>query len=1127
MTDDNGRGTVFHRVVYHQQVPANRREVTPPELDILKNAPLAGGTVEIHRMPDGSIEWLLGATSLSDLQSNASVYERLFPGGAVHPEVVPCALPGHPAGHWVFAYARGHGHHWTPLETSQSHDYADGLVRALSSSVAKDHEVVVHLVFQREPTWGEKFHVLTSPKDRLLLSYQGYSVSLTGDLTKTTTPMQWHQQQHTRMMDRLKEPAYHLEIRVAVHGPEPEKVIGAIQDQWLRQFKRGEWRHLRQVKKKHNVEFDQVFRSHLLDGRFCNPKERRDVSLTEFLSFYPPPWSAMHPGMCYYREHEGLEDEGGGSAQRPANGTAADGRVSPTLLSRTVPSHPGKFPALPPPIQLGLSFSREASLLSDPWYHAAVMGATGTGKSTLLLQWILETLAKRPDGIVIVIDPHGTLSDAVKARLPPELARQVVELDPAKLRFVEGGEEKVAFPMNILALPDLEKMTDAQKTLAGDIIVGNLTYFIRNIWGNDVFGPQIDHNVSSLAHGLLEIPGTNLVDMYYVLTDPKARAMFARLVRTETYRKFAVDELPRLTNTKYSQDRVSSTLNRLGKIVNNPLLRISLCQRANPVDFKDLLANHRLILINLSKTTIGDEASRFLGAMLFARIWLAILQRGVSKQHTYLFVDEFQNFVTPSIAHVLTEARKYNLHLVMANQYLEQMPREIRDAVVQNVNAWCFFRMGVNDERQANAIIRPGRRGWTDETVVSLGDRRFLFAFRNQLEMVYTLRPRDPIADPRAIDQFVWTSTRRYASDETSMNSPFSVDDRQVRAVLEAIAKDGPLAFDELVARVKFHRAEIWAAMRRAEQDGFLSYDPATKKNSLTALGCDHVKGVEAKHENRLENAEHTALLSRFVTYLASQGCAVTPTRQGDSNGSLPDGEMVLAGETINVEVECTTLEQGDQVMKNFLKAIDAGRRCIFVVSSRERADQLARIVAKGGPDHTLLIDFAIAYPDGERFLWYPVDEDGVPFFQSRPVKGDTSPTQPTEGTGPEGRGNDDSSPGEAPEDGTSQKVSLSEDELLVSEAMGVLTKRLLKDWTGQRGTATYEEIINEIPLDKRSRFTPKRIGLILKTLGCETTRVWDKVTNRKVSVAVLVDPVEPEASPETPERQDDAAVQP
>jgi DNA-binding Lrp family transcriptional regulator len=1111
MPADDGSGAVFHRVVYHQQIPANRREVVPPELEILKNAPLAGGTVEIHRRPDGSIEWLLGATSLSDLQSNASAYERLFPGGAVHPEIVPCALPGHPAGHWVFAYARGHGHHWTPMETSPSHDYADGLVRALSSSVAKDHEVVVHLVFQREPSWGERIHIFTSPKDRLLLSYQGYSVSLTGDITKTTTPMQWQQQQHTRMMDRLKEPAYHLEIRVAVHGPAPEKVIGAIQDQWLRQFKRGEWRHLRQVKKKHNVEFDQIFRSHAMDGSFCNPKERRDVSLTEFLSFYPPPRSAMYPGMRYYREHEGLEEGGGRSAPPPLDGPAPDGGVSLVPPDPPLPSHPAKFPAPLPPIQLGLSFSREASFLSDPWYHAAVMGATGTGKSTLLLQWILETLMKRPDGIVIVIDPHGTLSDAVKARLPPELAGQVIELDPAKLRFVEGAEEKVALPMNLLALPDLGKMTEDQKTLAGDIIVGNLTYFIRNIWGNDVFGPQIDHNVSSLANGLLEIPGTNLVDMYYVLTDPKARAMFARLVRTETYRKFAVDELPRLTNTKYSQDRVSSTLNRLGKIVNNPLLRISLCQRANPVDFKDLLANHRLILINLSKTTIGDEASRFLGAMLFARIWLAILQRGISKQHTYLFVDEFQNFVTPSIAHVLTEARKYNLHIVMANQYLEQMPREIRDAVVQNVNAWCFFRMGVNDEKQANAILRPGRRGWTDDTVVSLGDRRFLFAFRNRLEMVYTVRPRDSVADPRMIDRLVQTSTRRYAADETSMNSPFSVDDRQVKAVLEALAKDGPLTFDDLVARVKFHRAEIWAAMRRAEQDGFLSYDPAIKKNSLTALGSDHVKGTGAKHENRLEGAPHTALLSRFMAYSCSQGYAMVPVPQGNSNHSLPDGEITISGETVNVEIECSTLDQGEQVVKNLLKAKDAKRRCIFVVESRERAVRVVELLTHHAPGSLPERDYVVLYVEGQKFQQFPGDGDGPRFSGILPGVSDS----------PEGGDTAMDPPARAP-----TREGMSEDTALVDDALATLARKLLEK-EPLRTTVTYEEILNEIPPESRGRLTPTRLGMVLKSLKVRTMRVWEGTGEgrRRVTVAVLTETDDDDVN--GGEEQDGAPVQP
>jgi hypothetical protein len=1116
MSDTKPLPSAYHRVIYHQQVPANRKEVVPPDIKTLCNTPLSSGTIEIHRTPEGTVEWLLGASSPSDLQLNAAAYDRLFPGGAVHPEIVPCALPGHPATHWTFAYARGRGHHWSPMDLSSEHDYADGLVRALSSEVAREHEVIVQILFKREDAWSERFHVFASPKDRLLLSYQGYSVSMTGEVSKTSTPMHWHQEQHSKMLGRLHEIPYYLEVRVAVHGPSPEMVIGALGDRWLQQFKGGNWRRFRLVKKKHKVAFDQAFRSHAIVRTFSNPKECRDVSLTEFLSFFLPPWSSIHPSLRYYREHEGLSDPARDGTSQSTSAQSA-GVAGPTgLPQRQHARSLAKFPAAPPPIVLGQNFNKESVFLTDAWYHAAVEGATGSGKSTLLLQWILETLAKKPDSRVVVIDPHGTLSEAVKARLDPALARETLELDPARLRFGVNGEEKVSLPMNLLALPNVDKMTDAQRTLAGDIIVGNLTYFIRNLWGSDLFGPQIDHNVSSLAYGLLEIPGTNLVDMYYVLTDAKARAIFARLVRTETYRKFAEDELPRLTNAKYSQDRISSTLNKLGKIVNNPLLRVSLCQRANPVDLKDLLAKHRLILINLSKTTIGEDASHFLGAMLFARIWLAILQRGPARYHTYLFVDEFQNFVTSSIAHILTEARKYNLHLVMANQYLGQIREEIRDALVQNVNVWCFFRMGVNDQRLANAIIRPGRRGWTDDTILSLGDRRFLFVYRNQLEMAYTLRPFDPVPDPKEIDSLVQTSTRRYAADETSMHSPFSVDERQVGAILEAIAKDGPLTFEELVARVAYHRAEIWAAMQRAEHDGYISYDPVTRKNSLTALGRQQIGTLGAKHENRLEGVDHTALITRVVQYLSSQGCKIAATPNGNSNDPLPDAEMEMAGQKVNVEVECSTLEEGNQPPKNLLKAHDAGKRCLFVVASKEKASRLQDILAAGSSSYSIGRDFALLYAEGEKFALYPDGGEIKPdlLFSGRAPS--LSPgTVPILPKPPETLASP-CTPGKRSE---AEHVpdSLEEDAELVDNALKSLMRKLLGA-NDIRGTVTFEEILDMVPGDDKNRFTPTRLGMVLKLLGVRTKRVWEKKERLWIRVAIVVESEGPDDMAEEPD---------
>ncbi|MDG7029797.1 MAG: ATP-binding protein [Nitrososphaerota archaeon] len=930
----------YHRILHHQPVPALRRERVPPDPALLLKTPLTEGGVEVHLRPDGSIDWLLSAPSLQGLSLFANSVERTFPGAGVHPNPVPCALPGHPADHWTFAWARQRSRHWTPLDITSEHDYADSLVTALSSPLARGHEVVVEILFRAIGAWEENMHLFTAPREKLLLYHQGLDVSMTGSYTKRI-PTQWDQEQHRALSRRLSEPTYHLELRAAAYGPEAKTVLlHCVGDSYLKQFLSGRWRSLEFVKERKKVEFDQAFRSHSFTA-FVNGRERRDVARSELTYAICPTWARPNAALQYYVEDQeitmlremtsprrGVSPDGTGPPPPVRGQQAAPGQGFPSGSEGSSPlqSAPlcvSKFlpTALPEAsrqwVAMGKTFQGDITYLSEnpPWHHAAVLGATGTGKSTLFLHWALEILLKRPTWSVVLIDPHGTLAEDLKALLPPDIAADTIELDPSRLAFTENGVEMVSLPLNILALPDRKEGDSVSFTSARDVIVDNLVYFVKTIWGPDVFGPQMDHNISSLASGLLEIPGTNLVDMYYILTNPQARLRFASLVNTEGIRRFVLDELPRLTNVRYSQDRVSSTLNRLGKITNNNLLRLSLCQRVNPVDFRTLL-DHRLVIINLSKTKIGNEASRFLGAMAFARLWLAVLQRGVTGRHTALFVDEFQNFVTPSIAHVLTEARKFGLHLIMANQYLEQIPDEIRSAVIANTDAWVFFRMGVEDSRRAAEITRPGRRGWTEETLRALPPYRALFVQGNRLEMLTTFPPEKPSRGVAEVDAMVTASTRRYAAEETSGASPFLVGDEQCLVMLRAL-QEGPKTRLELAQAVPLHPNEIWDAILRCRQLGYLDFDRENKTNVLTEKGLQHLGKGGWKGGG---GPNHDGLKAQIIAYLAAQGFGQAHEPAQGSNKQVPDLTHLEHGRPVNDEIE-TTGENRRQVVVNLEKA--------------------------------------------------------------------------------------------------------------------------------------------------------------------------------------------------------------
>ncbi len=1105
----------YHRILHHQPVPAQRRERVPPEVHLLLKSLITEGGVEIHLHPDGRIDWLLSAPSVQALSLFASSLERTFPGAGVYPEPVSCALPGHPADHWTFAWARQRSRHWTPLDIAREHDYADTLVTALSSPLARGHEVVAQVLFRATGAWEENLHLFTAPREKLLLYHQGLDVSMTGSYTKRI-PTQWDQEQHRTLSQRLSEPSYHLEVRAAAYGPEAKTVLThCLGEAYLKQFLSGKWRSLEFVKEGKKVEFDQAFRSHSF-STFVNGRERRDVSRSELASVICPPWSRPSAALQYYVEdqeittlREVLTSRGDASSSSPRSASltslgpgTVEGSGRPRRLGEpSTTALPLPLPKFQPSnmkeasrqwVTLGRTYQGDPVFLSEtpPWHHAAVLGATGTGKSTLLLQWALEILLKKPTWNVILIDPHGTLAEALKGLLPPEIASDTIELDPSRLTYRENGVEMVSLPLNVLALPDRETMDVADRTTARDVIVDNLVYFVKTIWGPDVFGPQMDHNISSLASGLLEIPGTNLVDMYYILTNPQARLRFAELVHTEGIRQFVLNELPRLTNVRYSQDRVSSTLNRLGKITNNNLLRLTLCQRASPVDFRTLL-NHRLVIVNLSKTKIGNEASRFLGAMAFARLWLAVLQRGVTGRHTALFVDEFQNFVTPSIAHVLTEARKFGLHLIMANQYLEQIPDEIRSAVIANTDAWVFFRMGVEDSRRAADITRPGRRGWTEETLRALPPYRALFVQGNRLEMLTTFPPAKPERDVGEVDAIVTASTRRYAAEETSGASPFLVGDEQCLAVLKSL-QEGPRTRVELSQNVPLHPNEIWDAILRCRQLGYLDFDRENQTNVLTEKGCQHLDKGGWKGGG---GPNHDVMKAQVVAFVASQGFGQVEEPAQGSNKEAPDLTHIEHGVHINDEIETTGLNR-DQVVKNLEKA--RGTPVYFFVPDLKVAGNVFRhLVGKTGYSvfvWTGLNSFrrvsSDGFRDGEPLT--PANTQGSSYQSPAQERGARS----QEAINPEGASEQESMPVQSIVRADSQHGSevgppvkpLSGREHLRQEVLGVVDK--LK----QLGKAVQAGGKMAVLLSDMCVFfegwDEKALGTQLKLLGFETDRV-------------------------------------
>jgi hypothetical protein len=319
-------------------------------------------------------------------------------------------------------------------------------------------------------------------------------------------------------------------------------------------------------------------------------------------------------------------------------------------------------------------------LSDDRRRHLLIEGKTGMGKSTLLHRLISTDIAAgRGAGL---IDPHGDLCEAILASVPSHRSNDVVLFD------IADTSHPLAF--NVLHCPDPQ-----QRALAVSGIIGAF----KKIWG-DFFGPRMEHILRNTLLTLIEVPGSTLLSVSRMLGDARFREHILTKVSDPVVRSFWLREFASMP-PKLQAEAVSPIYNKVGQLVSNPLLRNILGQSRSTLDLRRVMDEGKVLLVNLSKGRIGEDASALLGAFLVTAIQQAAMSRADTREQDrpdfYLFIDEFQNFATEAFAAILSEARKYRLNLVVANQYLDQIDDATRSAVFGNVGSMISFAVGVQD----------------------------------------------------------------------------------------------------------------------------------------------------------------------------------------------------------------------------------------------------------------------------------------------------------------------------------------------------------------------------------------------------------------------------------------------
>jgi hypothetical protein len=317
---------------------------------------------------------------------------------------------------------------------------------------------------------------------------------------------------------------------------------------------------------------------------------------------------------------------------------------------------------------------------SDRRQHVYVVGKTGTGKTTLLRNLIIQDICQGKG--VGLIDPHGDLAQELLDHIPPWRADDLVYFNPADREYPIG--------LNLLN-------TAAQD--AGHLIASGVVGAMKGIW-RDSWGARLEYVLYSCVAALTECDNVSLLGVRRMLSDQHYRRWVVRQVKDPAVLSFWRDEFESY-DKRFLAEVIAPVQNKIGQLYMAPPLRNVQGHVRSKVDLLFMMDNRRILIANLSKGKLGEDKASLLGSLLVAWFQLAALSRAdvPESQRTpfHLYVDEFASFTTDSFASMLSESRKYGLSLVLANQYLGQTRPEIRDAVFGNVGTIISFRVGEAD----------------------------------------------------------------------------------------------------------------------------------------------------------------------------------------------------------------------------------------------------------------------------------------------------------------------------------------------------------------------------------------------------------------------------------------------
>ena len=316
--------------------------------------------------------------------------------------------------------------------------------------------------------------------------------------------------------------------------------------------------------------------------------------------------------------------------------------------------------------------------------HMYIIGQTGTGKTTLQQNMMIsDIMAGHGMGFV---DPHGEMAERLLNYIPKERIKDVIYFNPADTEF----------PIAFNAIENVDAKVR-------HLIASGLMGVFKKIWP-DVWSARMEYILNNTILALIEVPGSTLLGVNRMFSDKLFRKNIVNQLTDPVIKAFWTQEYAAYQQ-KYEQEATAAIQNKIGQFSSAIVIRNIIGQPTSSFNFRQAMDEGKIIIMNLSKGRLGEDNTKLLGGMLITKIQLAAMSRvdilEEDRKDFYLYVDEFQNFVTDSFADILSEARKFRLDLTIANQYIGQLVHDqnmkVKDAIFGNVGTFIAFRTGGED----------------------------------------------------------------------------------------------------------------------------------------------------------------------------------------------------------------------------------------------------------------------------------------------------------------------------------------------------------------------------------------------------------------------------------------------